>query len=237
MYSDVIGIVGGMGSYATASFFKRLIDAFPVEKEWERPRIIIDNRCTMPSRVRAILYKEKMEELGALLAESVRNLIHSGATKIVLACNTSHFFLPYIYRLVPEAKGAIINIIEETCKEIEKSNKSSASLLASEGTIECGIFEEYLKDIANSDVITLNYPSGADFILQREIIEAVKQNCLKKEDVKKLIHLINSSKGEIVILGCTEFPIAFEHIPSGAIHKEVIDPLQCAINRIVKEIK
>ena len=237
MYSDVIGIVGGMGSYATASFFKRLIDAFPVEKEWERPRIIIDNRCTMPSRVRAILYNEKTEELGALLAESVRNLIHSGATKIVLACNTSHFFLPYIYRMVPEAKGAIINIIEETCKEIEKSNKSSVSLLASEGTIECGIFEEYLKDIDNSDVITLNYPSGADFILQREIIEAVKQNCLQKEDVEKLIHLINSSKGEIVILGCTEFPIAFEHIPSGVIHKEVIDPLHCAINRIVKEIK
>ena len=46
----VIGIVGGMGSYATLHFFQKLLEATPAEKEWDRPRIIIDNRCTMPSR-------------------------------------------------------------------------------------------------------------------------------------------------------------------------------------------
>ena len=65
MKDYVVGIVGGMGSYATVDFFKRLVDAFPVEKEWDRPRIIIDNKCTMPSRVRALLYGEKREELEA----------------------------------------------------------------------------------------------------------------------------------------------------------------------------
>ena len=39
--NDVIGVVGGMGSYATLNFFGRLLDAFPATKEWERPRIII----------------------------------------------------------------------------------------------------------------------------------------------------------------------------------------------------
>lgn len=59
MEDYVIGIIGGMGSYATIDFFRRLVDAFPAEKEWERPRIIVDNYCTMPSRVRAILYNER----------------------------------------------------------------------------------------------------------------------------------------------------------------------------------
>ena len=38
-YSDevAVGIVGGMGSYATVGFFKRLVDAFPARYEWERP--------------------------------------------------------------------------------------------------------------------------------------------------------------------------------------------------------
>ena len=58
-----IGILGGMGSYATLHFFSRILDAFPAEKEWERPRVIIDNRCTMPSRVRAYLYGERKQEL------------------------------------------------------------------------------------------------------------------------------------------------------------------------------
>lgn len=79
-YSDevAVGIVGGMGSYATVGFFKRLVDAFPARYEWERPRILIDNRCTMPSRVRAILYGERRDELVRQLAESVKNLVGGG---------------------------------------------------------------------------------------------------------------------------------------------------------------
>ena len=71
-YSDniTIGVVGGMGSVATVSFFDRIVSAFPSEKEWDRPRIIIDNRCNMPSRVKAALYNERKEEL-------IRSLINS----------------------------------------------------------------------------------------------------------------------------------------------------------------
>ena len=65
-YQQTIGIIGGMGSYATLDFFSRLLAAFPAEKEWDRPRILIDNRCTMPSRVRAILYGEGAAGLQAL---------------------------------------------------------------------------------------------------------------------------------------------------------------------------
>ena len=59
----VIGVLGGMGTYATINLFKQYAEVFPAEKEWERPRIIIDNRCTMPSRVRAILYNEKFDQV------------------------------------------------------------------------------------------------------------------------------------------------------------------------------
>lgn len=41
----VIGVLGGMGTYATINLFKQYAEVFPAEKEWERPRIIIDNRC------------------------------------------------------------------------------------------------------------------------------------------------------------------------------------------------
>ena len=70
-YAETIGIIGGMGSYATQDFFRRLLDAFPSEKEWDRPRIVIDNRCTMPSRVRAILYGEQPEKIVEELTNAV----------------------------------------------------------------------------------------------------------------------------------------------------------------------
>ena len=79
-----------------AIFFYKLINAFPAHKEWERPRIIIDNNCTMPSRVRAIMYQEERSKLINELANSIHNLVRIGCTKIILACNTSHVFLPEV---------------------------------------------------------------------------------------------------------------------------------------------
>ena len=106
-----IGVLGGMGTYATINLFRQYAAVFPAEKEWERPRIIIDNRCTMPSRVRAYLYNENYEKLVNEMTESISNLIQAGGDniRIILACNTSHLFLPKIYETIPNAKKHIIN--------------------------------------------------------------------------------------------------------------------------------
>ena len=84
----VIGVLGGMGTYATINLFKQYAEVFPAEKEWERPRIIIDNRCTMPSRVRAFLYHENVERLIDEMADSIDGLlkIGGGSARIILAC-------------------------------------------------------------------------------------------------------------------------------------------------------
>lgn len=74
----VIGVLGGMGTYATINLFKQYAEVFPAEKEWERPRIIIDNRCTMPSRVRAFLYHENVERLIDEMANSIDGLLKIG---------------------------------------------------------------------------------------------------------------------------------------------------------------
>ena len=102
--SQVIGVLGGMGTYATIHLFRQYAEVFPAEREWERPRIMIDNRCTMPSRVRAALYGEDREQLISEMSDSVSHLIKSGCDRILLACNTAHLFLSDLYDRVPEAK-------------------------------------------------------------------------------------------------------------------------------------
>ena len=142
----VIGVVGGMGSYATLSFFKRYLIKFPAEKEWERPRIIIDNRCTMPSRVRALLYNEKYSKVIDEITDSIESLVSVGGknTKVVLACNTSHVFLNQILIKKPELKKNIIHLIEETGNYFYKKNIKEVYLIATEGTIESKIYQETL---------------------------------------------------------------------------------------------
>lgn len=117
MNKFTIGVLGGMGTYATINLFKQYADVFPAEKEWERPRIIIDNRCTMPSRVRAFLYNENVEQLIDEMTNSMQNLVNSGCTRIILACNTSHLFLDEIYKRVPSLQEKVINIISNCTKK------------------------------------------------------------------------------------------------------------------------
>ena len=74
----VIGVLGGMGTYATIHLFEQYAEVFPAEKEWDRPRIVIDNRCTMPSRVRAFLYHEKVDQLVDEMADSMQGLVNDG---------------------------------------------------------------------------------------------------------------------------------------------------------------
>ena len=189
MYQDVIGILGGMGSYATLHFFEAVLKAFPAQKEWDRPRVLIDNRCTMPSRVLAVLEGVKYEQLVAELTDSVRSLIHAGATKIILACNTSHCFLKDIYANVPEAEGKIVSIIEACCREIAEAGENEVSLIASEGTIQSGVFAQGLQPYG----IDVHSPENEQYLMQRELIEAVKQDQITDEVVERFVNLVKSS--------------------------------------------
>lgn len=232
MYQDVIGVLGGMGSFATLHFFEALLKAFPAEKEWDRPRILIDNRCTMPSRVLAILEGKHYDRLVEELSDSVRSLIGSGATKIVLACNTSHCFLEDIYRNVPEASGRIVSIIDACCREIADAGESEVSLIASEGTIGSGVFENGLAPYG----IAVRTPENEQFLLQRELIEAVKQDTITPDVIGKFIDLVKSFSNNALILGCTEFPVLYSMVPSGTFDNlRIYDPLMCAIRVLQKE--
>lgn len=183
----VIGVLGGMGTYATINLFRQYAEVFPAEKEWERPRIVIDNRCTMPSRVRAFLYNENVEKLIDEMSDSMKHLVDSGCTKIILACNTSHLFLPKIYEKVPELRNKVMNIIDNCIEEIKNDGADVVYLLGSEGTIESRIYQSKLEQ----NGIKCLVPEPKEYGLLRECIEAVKQNKYTDEIQNKFSTLVN----------------------------------------------
>lgn len=139
--SMVIGILGGMGTFATINMFKQYAEVFPAEKEWDRPRILIDNRCTMPSRVRAFLYNENTEKLVNQMADSMNHLLEAGCNKIILACNTSHLFLNKIYEKYPQLENSVQNIINNCADKVIEDGNKEIYLLGSEGTIESKVYQ------------------------------------------------------------------------------------------------
>ena len=227
--SCTIGVLGGMGTYATIHLFRQYAAVFPAEKEWERPRIIIDNRCTMPSRVRAALYGENRQQLVDEMSDSVRNLERSGCNRILLACNTAHLFLADIMRQVPEAEGKIVNIIEVCADGLCEDGIREVFLLASEGTIESGIYQKE----CSARGIRCEVPYKEEYSQLRECIEAVKRDRYSdavRAAFAKLIH-----RGSVCVLGCTELPILYEKYRDLCSDVRVYDPMYIALSRIRKE--
>lgn len=234
--SITVGIVGGMGSYATVDFFRRIVDAFPAAKEWDRPRVLIDNYCTMPSRVRAVLYNERREELADDLSSSVSNLLRAGADRIIFACSTSHIFLPEVIARVPECAGRIIHIIEACAREISLSSFADwgggLGLIATEGTIETGIYEQIFSRYS----LKVNAPGSSQYEELRYFIEAVKQNNVTEEVLVSFHDYVEGFSEGAVILGCTEMPILYRKCIERGLkfQARIYDPLQSAIDIIAK---
>ncbi len=223
-----IGVLGGMGTYATIHLFQQYAELFPAEKEWERPRIVIDNRCTMPSRVRAFLYNENKEQLVDEMAESMQNLVNAGCDRIILDCNTSHLFLPMIYQKVPELEEKVVHIIQNCVDEVSKQSVIQVYVLGTEGTIDSGIYQNALKKY-NIECLA---PSEDEYYKLRDCIEAVKQN--KYSDEVKSIFIELANRYNNCILGCTELPILYEKY-SKQIKSNIYDPLYMALQHIHEE--
>ncbi len=224
-----IGVLGGMGTYATIHLFQQYAKEFKAEKEWDRPRIIIDNRCTMPSRVRAFLFNENFNQLVLEMADSIKHLIESGCTRIVLACNTSHLFLPEVFKILPEAKNKIVNIIYNCVDKVEKDGIKEIYILASEGTIDSQIYQNALFEKGIKCIV----PDKEEYSLLRECIEAVKQNKYSESVKDIFLDLIN--RYDACILGCTELPILWSKYIEHITCKNVYDPLMNAIKILKKE--
>ena len=50
-----VGILGGMGPFATLDFFAQVLKHTHVSRDSEHLRILIDNNVKLPSRTRAVL--------------------------------------------------------------------------------------------------------------------------------------------------------------------------------------
>lgn len=234
--SPIIGIVGGMGSFATVDLFRRLVEAFPSERDWEKPHIIVDSYSTIPSRVRAVLYDEKKSEVVDCLAASIKHLQDMGAQKIIVGCHTAHIFLPEVMSRLQCREDCVLNIIDESAVHCANTGYRSIRLLASEGTVQTEIYTKAFERVG-IDIIN---PTEEEQIQIRSCIEAVKRNLIT-DKINRSFHSLIKMDENPVLLGCSELPIMYECFQNKGIRidNDIIDPFQIVIDSLsgINEIK
>ena len=223
-----VGIIGGFGAYATLDFYGRLLDSFAVESERDYPNMIIDNVFSMPSRTRALLTREGQTEIVETISNSMKKMLDYDVDCMVMICGTAHYFLPYVYEKLPEAKDKVINILEATGEHLAANNIDKVLILAAEGTLKQKL---YSRTLARYNIACVE-PEEQYWEEIRYFIECVKQNKYDNELKDRFLRFLDGYDVDNIILGCTEFPVLLRHIDMGEGTSNFYDPLTYGIQEI-----
>ena len=135
--SKTIGILGGMGAMATVDLFHKIVEMTYSQSDSGHLHIIVDNNTLIPDRTQAILHNGPSP-----LPQMVRSAIsleRSGADILIMGCNTAHYYYRDICRFVCVP---FLNMIKETAKDVRRRTYNRVGLLATDGTIESGVYKK-----------------------------------------------------------------------------------------------
>ncbi|MEG1849450.1 MAG: amino acid racemase [Oscillospiraceae bacterium] len=124
---------------------------------------------------------------------------------LVMSCNTAHFFYPAICRFV---HVPFLNMLDETAKQAVARGFGTVGLLATDGTIQTGV---YADAFARQGVRAV----APDAAQQQEVMHLIYDGIKAGKPVfdigplTEILAALAAAGAEAVILGCTELPLAF----------------------------
>ena len=224
----ILGIFGGMGPEATADLYKQIIRLTPAKKDQDHIPTLIYSLPQVPERTASI--RNRDTAIISFVVEGVTRLEKAGASFIAIPCNTVHYY----YDQMQEAVSVpIIHMIRETVNKVRDQfpDAGSIGLLATSGTIESGLYEKELiqggfkviipdKEVEEGKVMkaVFGIKAGTDKSTSEDLLAGAGQ------------HLIDKG-AEVIILGCTEIPLAFN--PS-RVDVPVIDATRILADRSIQ---
>lgn len=201
MEGKQLGIIGGMGSGATALFFKKIVEATEAETDQDHINTLILNHATLPDRTRVIERGEGQVFLEAI-RKDLKCLERAGVNHIAIPCNTSHYFYDTFsqYTTVP-----IIHMIRETGTYIKEvyGAKSKVGILATSGAVETNVYGQACQELG----LAYEYPRAA---VQKQVMDIIYDQVKAGKPVDMplfesiVLGLIHESHCDCVVLGCTE---------------------------------
>ena len=213
----MIGIVGGMGPYAGLDLVKKIFDLTQANQDQDHvPLAMISVPHKITDRTKFLEGGTDINP-GIEISNIVRQLSDQGASVIGMPCNTAHSskIIKEVYNSIPEGI-TFVNMVSEVIKFIkgEYPDIERVGILATTGTMKAGV---YNKELIDNDLkpIILSKENQKKLIDQAIYDKdfGIKSISNPVQDIaKRKIHLAIESlienKAEVVILGCTELPLA-----------------------------
>ena len=201
MAEQKLGVLGGMGPQATQVFYQFVLDRTDAARDQEHLPALILSDTQIPDRTAAIL-SGKTEALYRRLLADAEMLERCGCTALAIPCNTSHYCVD---RLQGEIGVPIIHMLRETAAALAAQGKKRPGILATDGTIQTGLYQKECADLGMEAVAP-----GPDIqkLVMSIIYDEIKQG--EKGSREKFAHIdraIRKAGCDCAILACTELSV------------------------------
>lgn len=196
-----LGVIGGLGPMATVYFLQLLTCMTRAETDQQHMELLVHSRPQIPDRTAYILGKSDKSPLPDLI-ETGRGLAEQGAEMIAVPCITAHYF----QRQLEEAVGIpVINAVEETAAYLSRRRMSRAGILATDGTVESGLFQEKLRQYGVEALV----PAKDD---QRKVMRLIYDDVKAGRKVEfplfeQVSHNLRQRGADVILLACTELSL------------------------------
>ncbi len=224
-YPKTLGVIGGLGPIATAHFMELIIRMTEAETDQEHLDMIIYNHPTTPDRTGYILDPSKPSPLPEMVRIG-KALSQQGASLIAIPCMTAHYFHRELSSQIP---APIVHAIHETAVHLKKNGIERVGIMATDGTIQSGLFQRELK---RHGIMPIVPGMNAQSCVMSIIYDDIKAN--RPADLEKFAFVSRElwrGGAQAIILGCTELSLVKRDYPIGGGYLDAMEVLarRCVI--------
>ena len=241
----MIGIVGGAGPLAGVDIVKKIIEETQARKDQDHvPVLLLSIPESTPDRTQFLIGASK-ENPAFAISSLFQRLEKSGAEVAAIPCNTAH--AEAIYGQVQEtlkqagSRLKLIHMIQENTAFIKEYYPGKRiGVLSTKGTRIVGIYRHAFQENA----IPLAEPNDT---WQERIHQAIYDtdygikafsspvtNQAVEEIQGAMQHLIEDQGAEVIVLGCTELPLAIHGSSYAGV--PLIDPNRILARALIRAI-
>ena len=221
-----LGIVGGMGPMATVFYMELVTKMTKAKEDSEHMDMIVISRPAIPDRTAFLLKKSDRDPLPEINGVCER-LVASGAEVIAIPCVTAHCFREALGK---GSDARILNAVEEVCLELKAKGISRAGIMATDGTLGFGLFQDAF--VKNGIEPVIPEPEIQKLIMSLIYDDIKAGNKPDAEKYRKVRDFFDSKGAQKIVLGCTELSLLGEN---GIDTEGTVDVMEALARAAIRE--
>lgn len=243
--SPLIGILGGLGPQAGLDLAEKIIKLTQAKQDQDHlPFVLFSLPEMVGDRTAYLLGREKTNPAYAI-AEQLEKMSTMGITIAVMACNTAHAGPIFdVAQDLLRKKGIdlpILHMVKETVAYIREAypQVQRVGILGTQGTYQTGLYNQALEaagleaivpdaDIREQQIHTALY--SPDFGIKACSDPVTEEATSRVFSAIRHLHMLGA---EVIILGCTELPLAVKENEVDGIR--ILDPARIIAEKLIRE--